>query len=301
MLRHFYTLDVFTKGKLSGNPLAVVTDCENLDGNLMQKIAAEFNLAETVFVLPPTKSDTTAKLRIFTPKREMPFAGHPTIGTAVLIASLKAQNERFEGDITFEEQIGLVYVKVKYQAGIGEAEFISPKLPNAAKQAGNLDIIAKAISLNLDELGFANHTPCLVESSGNEWLFIPVKSLDVIAKAKINSAYWQEAKNGHDIVGAYLYTDECVDKTSSYHARMFAPDFGIVEDPATGAAVATFPGSLLEYNQLEDKEYTWCIEQGYEMGRPSKINLTVEIDKSLIKKVKISGEAVLFMQGTFNL
>ena len=301
MDKNFFTLDVFTTTKLAGNPLAVVTDSDGLNDKQMQQIASEFNLPETVFILPASTKGTDARLRIFTPKRELPFAGHPTIGTAILLAALRAQNNNFEGEIILEEQAGLIPVKIKYSNGTGEAEFISPGEPEKAEKVERQDIIAQALGLQPEDIGFDNHTPSFAKASGNGWLFVPVKSLEVISNAKVNSAYWSAARAGYEVIGVYLYTKDCKNEESSYHARMFAPDYGITEDPATGSAAATFPGCLMLFENLADGGHTWILEQGYEMGRPSRIVVSADILNSLITRVRIAGHAVLFIKGSMNI
>ena len=301
MKKNYFTLDVFTSEKLKGNPLAVVTSAQGLSDGQMQKLASEFNLPETVFILPSAKPDTTCQLRIFTPKRELPFAGHPTIGAAVLLGRLKSENDNFEGDLLIEEKAGLVPVSVSYSSGKGKAEFISPGVPGKVTIASDHNKIAKAVSLDSNEIGFGNHKACFATASGNSWLFIPVNSNQSLAKAKADLSFWQEAKDGNQIVGVYLYTDECEQAEASYHARMFAPEAGIVEDPATGAAAATFPACIAYFENLSDGNYSWLLEQGYEMGRPSQIYIQSIISNSEISEVRIAGNAVLFMEGEFEI
>ena len=297
MERPFFTLDVFTDQKLKGNPLAVVTECKGLSDNDLQNIAAEFNLPETVFIFPSEREGTQAKLRIFTPGRELPFAGHPTIGTAILLGSLNSQEEHFIGELVLEEKAGLVPVSVKCAEKTGEAEFISPGLPEKFESINNKNTIAAAISLQKEDIGFAYHIPCFAEAAGNKWLFIPVQNSETIKRAKVDLSYWEAAKEDKKIVGCYVYTNECVSSDASYHARMFAPDVGVTEDPATGSAAATFPGCVAAFENLPDGRYDWLIEQGYEMGRPSQIYVSVTMESSMIIEVRIGGKAVLLMSG----
>jgi len=193
MALRLHTLDVFTERRFGGNPLAVVLDADGLDSKQMQVIARELNLSETVFLLKPENPAHSAKARIFTPGRELPFAGHPTIGTAVLIAELRNPLVNGGGDaiIALEEGIGTVRVGVRFRAGQpAYAEFDAPKLPEMTGTLAARDRLADALGLLPREIGFENHTPLRVVA-GNRFAFIPVVSLETIARARLNSALWQ--------------------------------------------------------------------------------------------------------------
>src|SRR5690606_20776693 len=217
----FYTLDVFTEKRFSGNPLAVVLDADQLATEQMLAIARELNLSETVFVQTPANPAHTAKVRIFTPGAEIPFAGHPTAGAAVLLAELRAPDpsEDLDAIIALEENIGIVRVGVRLRRGQAAfAEFDAPKLPEQSGMLPPVETIAAAVGLLPREIGFANHRPTRF-AAGNSFAFIPVASLEAMAKAEVNNQYWGAAMSGQGLTGAFLYTRETVHTTSSFHAR----------------------------------------------------------------------------------
>ena len=300
MARRFYTLDVFTERPLAGNPLAVVLDSEGLDDAAMQAIAAEFNLSETVFVLAPRDPVNTAKARIFTPARELPFAGHPTVGTAALIAHIRAPDLLRAQDlrIVLEEEVGDVVCSVRHRKGRTlAANFDLPKLPERLPDAPPLlTEIAAGIGLEPDDIGFDRHEPSLF-TAGAPYLFVPVRSLAAIARARPGSMPWA-SKGGP---ATFLYTRETTDPGSTFHARMFAGGWGVAEDPATGSAAAAFAGVALAYDAPADGEHAVLIEQGYEMGRPSLIALNFEVDGQELRAASIGGPAVIVSSGSLHL
>jgi len=300
MLRAFHTLDVFTDTAFAGNPLAVVPDGMGLSDEDMQRIAREFNLSETVFVFPPENSAHTARVRIFTPGRELPFAGHPTVGTAVLLAHLKFEEIEKEQDaiFVFEEGVGPVRVAVKLKHGKpGFAEFDVPVLPEETGPVVPNDCLAPAIGLAPNEIGFENHVATRF-SSGVPFTFIPVRDLDVIGRAMPVLQFWEAAFGDGDHPNAYLYCRETLHKDAIFHARMFAPAMGIPEDPATGSAAAAFAGVIARFDAPPDGNHSGFIEQGYEMGRASDIYLDLEMKAGDLKGVRIGGNAVPMTQGT---
>jgi trans-2,3-dihydro-3-hydroxyanthranilate isomerase len=292
----YHVLNVFTEERFGGNPLAVVLDADGLDGARMQKIAREFNLSETVFVLKPERVAHTARVRIFTPVSELPFAGHPTVGTGALLAALSAPEPAGHRDalIVLEEGIGIVRVGVRLRPGAApHAEFDAPKLPAETGTLPAADRIAAALGLIPSEIGFENHRPTKY-GAGNTFAFVPVASLDAIGKARVAAPHWDAALQG---LGAFLYCRQTVHTTSSFHARMFAPNVGIPEDPATGSAAAAFAGVVHRFDALPDGVHKRLIEQGYEMGRPSTIALTVEVVQGRLAAARIGGHAVRVAEG----
>ncbi|MFL4979952.1 MAG: PhzF family phenazine biosynthesis protein [Xanthobacteraceae bacterium] len=292
MRRRFVTLDVFADRRFAGNPLAVVLEPEGLDNAAMQAIAREFNLSETVFVLPPAESRHRARLRIFTPSNELPFAGHPTVGTAVLLGAIRDAAEAC--DIVLEEGIGPVRCRVEpLGSGCGFARFDLPKLAQEVGAAAASGLIATALGLEPDDIGFDGYVPAKW-SAGNEFTFIPVRGRDAIQRSRPNLDR-SEAAFGNDI-GAFVFCGEPVEANNAFHARMFAPRLGIREDPATGSAVAALAGMVAR--RLGDGEHEFGIEQGYEMGRPSLITLTIEIRAGALVAGSVGGRAVMVSEGT---
>ena len=299
----FHTLDVFTDRRFGGNPLAVVHDADRLSGEAMQTIAREFNVSETVFVLKPENPAHSARIRIFTPARELSFAGHPTIGAAVLLAQLRAPATNGERDaiVALEEGIGTVRVGVRLPAGAAPfAEFDAPKLPEEAGAMPPVERLAAALGLIPSEIGFENHRPTRF-SAGNTFAFVPIASLEAMARARANAPYWAAAFGGMGAIGAFLYTRQCVHNTAAFHARMFAPDSGVPEDPATGSAAASFAGVVHHFDDQPDGVHKRAIEQGYEMGRPSLIYLTLVVEGGRLGSVRIGGHAVRVTEGVLTV
>lgn len=298
-----HTLDVFTDRRFSGNPLAVVGEADDLDTGKMQAIARELNLCETVFVLKPQNPAHSARVRIFTPERELPFAGHPTIGTAILLAQLRTPPVNGERDaiIVLEQTIGTVRVGVRLRDGLPPfAEFDAPKLPEKAVPPPSRDRIADALGLLPREVGFENHTPqCL--AAGNTFVFVPVASLEAIGRARVEHGQWRGVFPDASYAGVYLYTRECVQGGSAFHARMFAPQLGVPEDPATGSAAVCFAGVVHDFDGLPDGVHKRAIEQGHEMGRPSSIALTLIVQGGRLETVRIGGSAVRVVEGTISV
>lgn len=294
----YHVLDVFTEQRFSGNPLAIVLDAAALKTAEMQRIAREFNLSETVFVLPPENPAHSARLRIFTPQRELPFAGHPTVGAATLLADLRAPSVNGERDaiVALEQPIGTVRVGVRMRGGPSFAEFDAPKLPEPAGAVPPLEDIAAALGLIPREVGFENHKPLRI-TAGNAFLHVPVASMEVLAKVRVNVAEWAQAISPLDVVGVFLYTRQCVHTSNAFHARMFAPEAGVVEDPATGSAAVGFAAAAFTFDEYPDGVHKRVIEQGYEMGRPSHITLTLVVRGGKLAVVRIGGHAVRVAEG----
>ncbi len=299
----FHTLDVFTTERFGGNALAVVLDADALSGEQMQQIAREFNLSETVFVSKPENPGHSAGVRIFTPQNELKFAGHPTVGTAILLAGLRSPNVNGEQDaiVTLEQAIGTVRVGVRLKSdGAAFAEFDAPKLPKEAGALPPVERLAAGLGLIPNEIGFENHKPVCF-AAGPAFAIIPVGSREAIERAHVNARHWADAFEEQGLVGVYLYTRNCVHNTSAFHTRMFAPSSGIPEDPATGAAAVCLAGAVHHFDDLQDGLNKRVIEQGYEMGRPSHITLSMIIKAGRLDAVRIGGSAVRVCQGTIEV
>lgn len=299
--RRFATLDVFTDRPLAGNPLAVVLDADGLDGAAMQAIAREFNLSETVFVLPPESARHRARLRIFTPGSELPFAGHPTVGTAVLLALEEGTGADAQA-FGLEEGVGVVpcVVEADAAAGRGRARFRLPRLPESWGEAKPDAEIAWALGLLPDDVGFDRHRPSR-HGAGVPYDLVPVRSREALGRAAAGLEPFRQAFGDSAHPGVYLYTREAEGAGHHFRARMFAPTSGIPEDPATGSAVAALVGALMQFEPLGEGTHDLLIEQGYEMGRPSLIALQMVIEHGALRAVEIGGEAVVVSRGTLTL
>jgi len=297
----FHTLDVFTSTRFGGNPLAVVLDADGLETKAMQAIAREFNLSETVFVTKPSNPAHSARMRIFTPMSEIPFAGHPTIGTAILLGQLRAAalGGSRNAIIALEEQIGVVRVGVRMPAGLQpSAEFDAPKLPEDMGSVPAIEDIAAAVGLIPSEIGFENHRPTRF-SAGLPYHFIPTRSLAAIRRARVATSRWTQAFGPAGAV--YLYCRETEHNTADFHARMFDPAHGIPEDPATGSAAAAFAGAIARFDEPPGGEHRYGIEQGFEMSRPSRIQLSIVMNDGKLQTVRIGGHAVRVADGEIEI
>jgi len=286
--RRFATLDVFTDRRFAGNPLAVVLDSEALDAAAMQAIAREFNHPETVFVFAPADPAHRARVRIFTPARELPFAGHPTVGTAVLLGARDGGGR----DLVLEEGIGPVQCTLESTSGGAPgARFAIPQLPAEVGPAADDAAIAAALSLAPSDIGEGGPARW---SAGIPLTFVPVASLAAMARCRPDLAKFDAAFGAGAAV--YVFCKETVEPGHHFHARMFAPGMGVPEDPATGSAAAAFTGLLAR--RLSDGTHALVIEQGYEMGRPSLIRLTAEVAAGRLLSASIGGNAVIVTEGT---
>jgi trans-2,3-dihydro-3-hydroxyanthranilate isomerase len=301
--RQYYLLDVFTDRPLAGNPLAVVIESEGLDSTAMQKIAAEFNLSETVFVLPPRDPINTARLRIFTPKAELPFAGHPTIGTAVLIGELRAAGLMRSQDvrIVLEEPVGEVSCIARHRSGQArQAEFTLPKLPAHLADAQPREKIATALGLAPSDIGFARHRPA-VFSAGTPFTTVPVASLAALAAAQPRLDLFDDAFMPPGPAHAYLYAAADDEASHDFEVRMFAPTLGVYEDPATGAAAAAFAGAVMQFEDVPDGHHALTLVQGVALGRPSRIVLSIDVENGALVDASVGGSAVIVAEGKLDL
>lgn len=292
MRRSFITADVFTDQPFGGNPLAVLPDASGLTTDQMQRIAREFNLSETVFVLPPENPANTRRLRIFVPSAEIPFAGHPTIGTAIILAHGGAF--ALDGDevsITFEMQAGPVPVKIRLKDGRPVSATLTAPVKPEIRPAPPIETLAALLSVTADEL-----VQTEAASSGVPFTLVEVKDRDVLGRVRIDPAI--DRQIGSDAWGRwpYVFTRDA-QEGFDFQVRMFAPAEGIPEDPATGAAAAAFAGWLGHHDPMQDGTFRKIIAQGIEMGRPSRIEIEVDKQAGVVTAVRVTGSAVLISEG----
>lgn len=294
----FHTCDVFTDRAFQGNPLAIVLGADDLTPAQMQTIAREFNLSETIFVQAPANPAHTARVRIFFPTAEIPFAGHPTIGCAIHLARAMGEGD-FDRDLVLEEEAGLVPVRVSCRGGHMTAEFVAPVVPHGVADApdsgGAVDPVRLAAALGLApaEIGFGAHRPGLWQG-GPRFLYVPVAGLDALARARPMEPGWSGQMQAGGVDSMYLYAPGV---GCDYRARMFSPGAGIPEDPATGSASAILAAQLLAAGALSDGQTRLVLHQGVEMGRPSQIGLTVECAGGKLRQIRVSGSAVPISEG----
>ena len=301
MARQFFTLDVFTNKALGGNPLAVVMNSEGLDDQRMQAIAGEFNLSETVFVLPPADSENRASLRIFTPKKELPFAGHPTVGTATLLAIVDGMQAGSSAKLVLEEKVGPVSCVASRKGDLSGAQFSLPKLPQREVVELDDELLAQALGIGREQLGVEGHENSIC-NAGVPFPIIGLKDLDAMAAISIDEAALDKCFANFDVaLELYVYTRQCIGEDCAYHTRMFAPAFGIAEDPATGSAAASFAAQIMACDKPADGAHVFGIEQGIEMGRPSRIELSMEVANGKLARAIIGGSAIIVSEGKLYL
>lgn len=290
----YQTVDVFTDQRFGGNPLAVFPDARGLGDGEMQAIAREFNYSESTFVLPPEDPANTARVRIFTPVNELPFAGHPNVGTGFVLA---AMGRATAGTMRFEEGAGLVELRLLADGGVS---FRAPKPlelgPEVAAEA-----VAACLSLEVSEVVTAHHRPRSA-SVGLPFIFAEVRSLDALASVQPDTAAFARASAQYPGVAerfslfAYVRTG-----AGSLRARMLAPLLGVAEDPATGSACAAVGGLLASLDERPEAELHLSIDQGVEMGRPSRIEVTAIRRAGAVAEVHIAGRCAPVMRGVLEL
>jgi trans-2,3-dihydro-3-hydroxyanthranilate isomerase len=275
----YVTLDVFTAQRFGGNPLAVIPDARGLETEVMQRIAREFNYSETTFVLPPADAANTAQVRIFTPRAELPFAGHPNVGTGYVVATMGSLFGRAVGEVLrFEEKAGLVPVRVRRDAGrVTGAELTAPM---GLTRGRTLDAASAAACLGLDaaEIVTSSHQP-QVASVGLPFLCVELRDRAALAKASPRAELFAGA----------------------LRARMFSPLHGVPEDPATGSAGAALSALLADLDPAGDGERRYAIIQGEEMGRPSLLEATVIKRNGTVTETRIGGACAPVMRGVLTL
>ena len=296
MHRRYVTIDVFTDRTFGGNPLAVVLDAEGLTSSQMQSIATEFNYSETTFVLPPRDARHTAQVRIFTPRVEVPFAGHPNIGTAVVLAQeLEAQAQ---DGFVFEEAAGVVSIELLRAGGtVVGAELTVPEALSI-RASVSVDDAAACLSLDSSEIGTAVHAPQVV-SVGLPFLVAEVSSRDALRRAKPDLRTHERVLPpvGTDSIFAYVRGSAA----GALHARCFMPLDGSVEDPATGSATAATIALLATLEPERGGERRWRVEQGVDMGRPSVLLGRTQKRDGKVAAVHVAGHAVPVMQGSLHI
>ncbi len=302
MQYRFFTADVFTDRAFGGNQLAVLPDAQGLDDHRMQQVAREFNFPETVFVLAPQDSRYTRRLRIFTPGYEVPFAGHPTVGTAhVLSATGEVPLNCEQTRIVFEEKVGPVPVLIRAVNGQPVfCQLTAAQPPEFGPPPPQAPAIAAAISLQPSDIRQGEYAPQMV-SCGLPFLFVPLKDRRAVARARLNLDAWEKEISQIWAPYIFFFAFDPELEGSDIRARMFAPSAGIPEDPATGSAAAALGGYLGVRAEAADGTLRWRIEQGFEMGRPSLIDIEVEKKIGRIEAIRVGGSSVMVTQGTIEI
>lgn len=289
---------MFTDRPYAGNPLAVVLEADGLGTEAMQRIAGEFNLSETVFVHQATQADALVKLRIFTPARELPFAGHPTVGAACLLAEVLLPQASDEIDFVLEENVGPVPVRVRRAPGKAPfAQLSVAKLPEYGPPPPPPGEIAAMLGLPVQEILSGPEAP-RAASCGVPFLLVPVRDMAALSRVRVDTVRCREILRDYVTRDIYVYTREAEDEQAQLRARMFAPELGIAEDPATGAASAALAGALAMEDVRINGTLRWIIEQGVEMGRPSLLYTEADKQDGKVTAVRVGGHAVRLAEGT---
>jgi len=291
----YLLLDVFTTERLRGNPLAVVCKADGLLDDEMQAIAREFNLSETVFLTKAHIERNTANVRIFTPSVELPFAGHPTVGAAVVLGLQHKLSA-----VRLEEKVGLITALVdRIDKRTGHARFGLPHLPEEAGRAPERSSTARALGLDPHDIGCGLFQPA-VYTAGLIFYLVPVRNADTLRHIEPNMGMWRETfPLGHHSV--YVYTETPDEPDNDFAARMFSPGMGLGEDPATGSAAAALIGVLSRHTQLSSGQEEIVVRQGHEMGRPSRIELQLRKDGDVLTHGSIGGNVVVLGEGVLDL
>ena len=296
----FVTVDVFTDRKFGGNQLAVIPDGRDLTSAQMQAIAGEFNIAETTFVLPPQDRAHTAQVRIFTPRAELPFAGHPNIGTAYVLAK---ESERVGGTVNdpiiFEEKAGLVRLDLLKEGASVVGARLAPPQPLSCGDDVNAEIIAAACSLAVDDIETTNHPP-RIASCGVPFTFAELKTRAALAAAQPRTEVFTKHLPAEQITGVLLYV---YDRRDGFdlQVRMFAPLYGIPEDPATGSGNVALAGLLASLRPEPELKLALRIAQGVDLGRPSLLEASAEKRGGKIVGMAIGGRCVPMTRGVLEV
>ena len=300
----FLTADVFTDRPFGGNQLAVFPDALDIPESRLLDVAREFNYSETTFVYPPSGAHNTRRVRIFTPGGEVPFAGHPTVGTAHVLASIG--EVKLTGDVTkivFEEKVGPVPVAIRAVQGAPTfAQLTVAKLPQAGPTPPSNEKLADVLGLQEDELLIGDWAP-RGYTCGLPFLFVPLRDRNAVRRAHIRLESWEKFLKESWAPEVFVFAAGGERPGSDYHARMFAPGLSVPEDPATGSACAALAGylSTRDPRAAGDGTARWVIEQGFEMGRPSIIELELERKRGSVTAVRVGGASVVVSEGAMEI
>jgi trans-2,3-dihydro-3-hydroxyanthranilate isomerase len=302
MRARYLTADVFTDHRFGGNQLAVFPDASGIDPGLYQNIAREFNYSETTFVLPPDDPSHTAKVRIFTPGGELQFAGHPTIGSAHVLATIGAVPLIGpETQIVFEEGVGPVPVTIRTTNGKPQfAQLTTAKLPEVGPPPPTRETLAAMLELAAGDL-LDGSTPPQSVSCGTPFLFVPLRDRATVGRARIRGDLWETALAGYVTDKVFLFAMDPEHPGHHVRARMFAPGIGVPEDPATGSACAALAGYLAARDPRQDGTLQWIVEQGFEMGRPSILEVEADKKAGRITAARVGGQTVVVCEGAMEL
>ena len=299
MRYEFWTADVFTDRVFGGNPAAILPDATGMTPEQMQLIAREFNLSDSGFILPAESNEHGFRLRIFTPARELPFAGHPTIGTAFVLGlcgrvELKSESTR----VVLGENVGPVPVEIRSAGGKPVfTQLTTARLPEWGPSPPPSEIVAAMLSLDPADVLDDDHDEPQAISCGMPFLFVPLASLEAVKRARLNFEWWNQYLSSAWAPQIYAFSFETETSGATIHARAFTHAVGVEEDPATGSAASGLAGYLARRERLRDGTTRWRVEQGIEMGRPSVIDVEAEARDGAVTAVRVGGSSVVVSEG----
>src|SRR5512146_1707162 len=293
----FLQFDVFTREPFGGNQLAVFLEGDTLSDEKMQAIAREMNYSESTFILPPSDPKALCRVRIFTPAAELPFAGHPVIGTTFALAQ-EGMIRAGESPVTLQLGIGLVPVELLYEGQRAVFVWMYQPIPRFETWQGDANRLASALGLTPDD--FDDALPIERAIVGVNHVLVPIRSLDAIGRAHSTPDLLEALNLPNEHPGCFLFTLERAESGADIHGRMFAPAMGIGEDPATGSAAGPLGVYLLRHGRLTPDETGQTrarLEQGIEMGRPSALDIAITGSAENIEDVRVGGASVLVAEG----
>ena len=293
----FYTADVFTDTLFGGNQLGVLPDARGLTTEQMHAITREFNYSESTFVFPPDDPKHTRRVRIFTPGGEVPFAGHPTVGTAHVLAAIgEIPLTGSETRIVLEENVGPVPVLIRARDGKPEfAQLSVAMLPQVSEPPVSRSELAELLSLDVAALLDDAYAPQTV-SCGLPFLLVPLRDRAAVARSRLRLDLWERSLQGTPSEMVMVFAADAERPGSDMRARMYGPSVSVMEDPATGSACACLAGYLAARTP-RDGTLRWVVEQGFEMGRPSIIEIEADKSAGSITGVRVGGKTVLVAKG----
>jgi trans-2,3-dihydro-3-hydroxyanthranilate isomerase len=298
----YHTADVFTDVPFGGNQLAVFPDARGIPEGRLLDVTREFNYSETTFVYPPASAAHTRQVRIFTPGGEVPFAGHPTVGTAHVLAAVgEIPLTGEQTDIVFEEKVGPVPVRIRAEHGRPVfAQLSVAKLPEVGPVPPSTEALAEVLGLDADQLLGGPWQPQAL-SCGLPFLFVPVRDLDAVARARVKLDPWERVLKNTWAPEIFVFARGGERPGTDFHARMFAPGISVPEDPATGSANAALAGYLAARDPRRDGTLRWRVEQGFEMGRPSMLDVEADLVAGAVSAVRVGGASVMVCTGTMEI
>jgi trans-2,3-dihydro-3-hydroxyanthranilate isomerase len=295
----FVTLDVFTSSAFGGNQLAVFPDATGIPEDALINITREFNFAEVTFCYPPANPAHTKRVRIFTPAREIPFAGHPTVGTAIALVELGEAGGNTK--LVLEEGVGPIPVTVRKSAGAATfAQFSTARLAEVGPATPSRGVLAEILSIDAEDILATPMAPQNV-SCGLPFLMVPLRSVDAVSRSRVRMDKWEATLKSAWAPDIFVFAKKPEGGDSHCHARMYGPGVNVPEDPATGSANACLAGYLAARASQKDGTLVWTVDQGVEMGRPSRIEIEADKSAGAVTAIRVGGNAVMMTEGSLVL